>query len=70
MTPKNRLLRDDRAIKMGYSADKRKRKNQHRVNAKQLLREAGFFAQGGQRGTTMHQVAKWHLDQARMLARS
>lgn len=68
MSTKIKLLSDDKAIRMGYSADKRKRKNQHRELAKQLLGENGFFAQGKQRGTTMNALAHWHLAQARLLA--
>lgn len=44
---------------MGYSDDRRKRRNQHRTAAKQLLHNAG--------GGTFRSVAHWHLMQARWL---
>lgn len=67
---KAKLLSDQKAVEMGYSLDKRKRKNQHRKAAKQLLLEMGFFARGRDRRTTMNSVAGWHLAQARMLAQA
>lgn len=69
-TIKTRLLSNERAVRMGYSSDKRKRKNQHREMARQLLGEQGFFARGADRGTTMNSIAVWHLTQARMLAQA
>lgn len=48
------------ALAMGYSPDKRKRRRQHRKNARHLS-EFG--------GGTMRAVAKWHLAQARYVGR-
>ena len=64
---KTKLMKDNQAISMGYSADKRKRKNQHRTCSKEILKEFGFFARGNQRGTTMNGIALWHLSQAYLL---
>ncbi len=63
-----KLLSHQRALKMGYSADPRKRRRQHRIQARKLLREGGFFNGFSARGTTFGDIAHWHLAQARMLA--
>lgn len=65
---KIKLLSATRAAKLKFSLDQRKRKNQHRTTAREILLESGFFARGNQSGTTMHSIAQWHLAQARMLA--
>lgn len=44
---------------MGYSFDKRKRRRQHRRNAKDLSNQGSIFAS----------VARWNLYQARYLGR-
>lgn len=54
---------------LGFSADKRRRRNQHRRAAKQLLKSGGFFNGLSARGSTFHAVAMWHLAQARYLGR-
>jgi len=61
------LLNKRRAIEMGYSGDKRKRRRQHRLAAKQLLTSGGIFNNFSARGSTFHCVAMWHLEQARAL---
>lgn len=63
-----RLLSRNKAQSMGYSTDNRKRKRQHRRQARQLLTSGGFFNGSCMRGTTFHAVAMWHLAQARLLA--
>jgi len=52
-----------------YSSDKRKRRNQHRQNARHLLTNGGFFNGFSAPGSTFWQVAQWHLAQARYLGR-
>lgn len=47
-----------RAAAMGYSADKRKRRRQHRKNAR-YLRSVG--------GSITYAVGIWHLQQARAI---
>lgn len=54
---------------MGYSNDKRKRRNQHRTNAKKLLKSGGFFNNYSAVGSSFWYVAQWHLSQARYLGR-
>lgn len=55
------------AVSMGYSSDRRKRKRQHRIAARALLRDGGFFNGCSAPGSTFHTVAQWHLAQARAL---
>jgi len=62
-----KILKREQAAKMGFSADKRKRRHQHRCAAKNLLREGGFFNCFSARGSTFGQIAMWHLSQARAL---
>lgn len=57
---KVKLMSYESALAYGYSADKRKRRNQHRQSAKELKQHGG--------GTCAN-VAKWHLMQARYLGR-
>lgn len=64
-----RVLSDAKALKMGFSADKRKRRRQHRSAARDLLRSGGFFNRMSARGTTFGSIAQWHLGQARSLKR-
>lgn len=54
------------AMRMGYSADKRRRRRQHRRNARYLM-AAGTFMNPGHspRGSIPQGVAAWHLAQAR-----
>ena len=52
------ILSTKRAVQMGYSPDKRKRRNQHRTNARNLQRQGGG---------TCRAVAAWHLAQARAI---
>jgi hypothetical protein len=63
-----KLLSLERALKMGYSGDPRKRRRQHRVSARHLLRQGGFFNAFSARGSTFGDIAHWHLAQARLLA--
>lgn len=52
-----------------YSSDKRKRRRQHRIAAKNLLGQGGFFNAQSARGSTLNTVAGWHLAQARWVGR-
>lgn len=61
------LLNKTRAAQMGFSADKRKRRRQHRKAAKNLLINGGFFNGFSAPGSTFWQVAQWHKAQARAL---
>jgi hypothetical protein len=65
-----KLLGRNKAVDMGFSADKRKRRNEHRAAAKKLLKSGGFFNCYSARGSTFGQVAAWHLSQARLLTYS
>lgn len=62
-----KALTTEKAIRMGYSKDKRKRRRQHRQNAKHLLNEGGFFNGYSARGSTFGEAARWHLAQARAI---
>ena len=62
-----KTINDKQAIAMGFSTDKRKRKNQHRTASRNLLRNGGFFNCYSARGSTFGDVAAWHLSQARAL---
>lgn len=53
------------AVKMGYSADRRKRKRQHRKAARNLLRGGTLLNAVVPAGSIPLCVAKWHLEQAR-----
>jgi len=55
------------AVKIGFSVDKRKRRNQHRKAARKILNSGGFFNSYSARGTTFGEVAVWHLSQARYI---
>lgn len=61
------LLNKTRAAQMGFSADKRKRRRQHRQAAKNLLTNGGFFNGLSGPDSTFWQVAQWHKAQARAL---
>ena len=56
-----------RAMKMGFSPDRRKRKRQHRKAAKRLIGGGTFLNSTAPRGSTPWMVAQWHLAQARAL---
>lgn len=56
-----------RALKMGYSADKRKRRRQHRQAAQQLLGAGTLLNARAPRGSIPGTVAAWHLAQARAI---
>lgn len=60
-------LKQKQASQLGFSSDKRKRRRQHRKAADHLLREGGFFNDMSARGSTLNQIAAWHLAQARAL---
>lgn len=49
-----------KAIRLGYHADKRKRRRQHR----QMARKLSSYG-----GSTMWAVAMWHREQARWVGR-
>jgi hypothetical protein len=55
------------ALEMGYAADKRKRRRQHRVAALELLKNGGLLNWNSARGSTFWQVAQWHKAQARAI---
>lgn len=57
----------NQALKMGFSSDKRKRRNEHRTAARKLLKSGGFFNGYSARGSTFGEVAAWHLSQAKLL---
>lgn len=61
------LLNRQRAAQMGFSSDKRKRRRQHRRAAKRLLTGGGTFNGFSARGSSFHEVAMWHMAQARAL---
>lgn len=60
-------LNVNRAIKMGYSADKRKRRRQHRQAARQLMGAGTLLNSKTPRNSTPGLVARWHLAQARAI---
>lgn len=62
-----RAISKERAISMGYSADRRKRRRQHRKNAKRLLENGGLLNGFSAVGSSFWYVAQWHLQQARYL---
>ena len=62
-----RIINTKEAILMGYSADKRRRRRQHRKIARQLLREGGFFNNYSAPGSTAWCVAQWHKANARAI---
>lgn len=53
-----KVLSWDRALAMGYSPDKRKRRRQHRRNARELSQYGGG---------TCAMVANWNRQQARLV---
>lgn len=61
------ILNKHKALEMGYSSDKRKRRNQHRTAARKLLNSGGFFNGFSTRGSTFHSIAAWHLANARAI---
>lgn len=62
-----RQMKDNQSAILGFSADKRKRRKQHRQAAKKLLRSGGFFNCYSARGSTFGDVAAWHISQSRAL---
>lgn len=64
-----RLLGKDRAAALGYSADKRRRRREHRRNARDLLEGGVLFYAKAPVGSTPHTIAMWHLYQARYWGR-
>ena len=65
MARSSEILSKEAAVQLGYSPDKRKRRRQHRLNARKLLREGGVFNGRSAKGSTFYSLARWHLDQAR-----
>ncbi|HET6890515.1 MAG TPA: hypothetical protein VFH31_05385 [Pyrinomonadaceae bacterium] len=63
MSPLNKT----RAKELGFSGDKRKRRNQHRKAANKLLRGGGIFNGFSAPGSSFWQMAQWHKAQARAL---
>lgn len=68
--PKMKVLPQERARDMGYSDDKRKRRRQHRKNARNLM-GAGTFLNPRRApiGSIPYEVAQWNLFQARYYGR-
>jgi hypothetical protein len=60
-------LSEKQASNYGYSTDKRKRRRQHRTNARDLLRNGGRGNGRSAPGSTLWEVAQWHKAQARAL---
>lgn len=60
-------LNKTRAQKMGYSADKRKRRRQHRQAARELMVGGTLLNGRAPRGSIPGSVAAWHLAQARAI---
>jgi hypothetical protein len=52
---------------MKWPEDRRQRKRVHRQLARQCLKCGTFLNPNPLRGTTLHEVAQWHLQQARKL---
>ena len=67
MTMRVRPLKPADAIAMGFSRDRRRRRREHRRMARKLLVNGGFFSPAGARGTILHDVAAWHMAQARLV---
>lgn len=62
-----KIMKLEQAVGMGYSTDKRKRRREHRNNARHLLKSGGFFNGFSSPGSQFWEVAQWHLQQARYL---
>jgi len=60
-------LNQKRAVQLGFSSDKRKRRRQHRRQADNLLKSGGFFNGLSSPGSTLFSIARWHKQQARSL---
>lgn len=56
-----------KAAELGFSADKRKRRRQHRAAARRLTEFDRMLGERPAVGTVSHGVASWHLNQARFL---
>lgn len=54
---------------LGFSSDKRKRRNEHRRAAHNLLTNGGVFNNFSAKGSTFNAVVSWHLNNARYLGR-
>lgn len=61
------LLSTKRAVEMGYSCDKRKRRRQHRTAANHLAHSGGFFNGYSNPGSTLWEVMQWHKEQSRSI---
>lgn len=64
-----RIVRQDEAVRYGFSPDKRKRRRQHRRMARSLLGSGGVFNNCSARGSTFYEVSRWHLWCARVWGR-
>ena len=62
-----RVLTTAQALRMGFSADRRRRKRQHRRAARALMQGGTLLNPRAGRGTIPGDVARWHLEQARYL---
>jgi hypothetical protein len=58
-------MKQKRAVDMGFSPDRRKRRRQHRKAARELIKEGTLFNAKSPRGSVPWAVAQWHLAQAR-----
>ena len=62
-----KVLRTARAVEMGFSPDRRKRRRQHRQAARQLIGAGTLLNAKAPRGSNPWVAAQWHLFQARYL---
>jgi hypothetical protein len=60
-----KLIKKSSTAPLGFSADRRKRRNQHRTAAQKLLRSGGLMNWWSARGSTFAGVARWHMEKAR-----
>lgn len=61
---KIKVLSQAVAVNIGYSKDRRKRKREHRLAAKKLLNSGTLFYVIAPKGSTLYNIAQWHLAQA------
>lgn len=64
---KLRVLKPEDARARGFSPDRRKRRHEHRLAARRLMRAGTLLNLSAPIGSIPHEVARWHLFQARYL---
>lgn len=62
-----KVMGAEEALARGFSHDRRKRRHEHRREAKRLIAGGTLFNAKAPRGSIPHEVARWHLFQARYL---